>query len=44
MARNISDRAEKGRSDAARSSRGLRTALGLIILDKLLALADEVID
>jgi hypothetical protein len=44
MARNISDHAEKGRSEAARSSRGLQTALGLTIADKLLALADEVID
>jgi hypothetical protein len=44
MARNILDRAEKRRSEAARSSRGLQTALGLIISDKLLALADEAID
>jgi hypothetical protein len=44
MARNISDPAEKGRSVATRCSRGLQTALGLAILDTLLALADEVIN
>jgi len=44
MARNISDRAGKGRSVATRCSRGLQTALGRTILDKLLALADEVIN
>jgi hypothetical protein len=44
MAGNILDRAEKGRSEAARSSRGLQNALGLTIANKLLALADGAID